>query len=146
MEVDAIEVHAGSDNSPTAVMHRYWGHVNSGMSDLLRPMFADDASYEDVALHKQVYGGVEIADTVIDFFRKIPCQFEIENVVDDGREFAAQWICSGVHSAAVLGLPAATHKPFRFRGVSVGLIEDGRIKRKSDYWSLATMLEQIQPS
>jgi len=130
-------------SSPAAIMRRYWGHVSAGETDKLAVFFAEDAHFEDVALGHASEGRDHIAGVLKAFFDVMPCTFEVENIVEDGQQFAAQWIVSGKHTAQIMKFPAPTGKPFRYRGVSVGLIENGVIKRKADYWNFSTLMEQI---
>jgi steroid delta-isomerase-like uncharacterized protein len=132
-----------SGNSAAAIMRRYWGHVSAGETAALAAFFAEDAYFEDVALGHSYTGRDHIAAILTKFFGVMPCRFEVENIIEQGDEFAAQWIVSGNHTAEILKFPAPTGKPFRYRGVSVGTVENGLIKRKSDYWDFSTLLAQI---
>jgi ketosteroid isomerase-like protein len=41
------------------------------------------------------------------------------------------------------GLPAATGKQVEVRGASILEFADGKIRRCSDYWDMATFLKQL---
>jgi SnoaL-like polyketide cyclase len=49
----------------------------------------------------------------------------------------------GTNTGEGAGLPP-TNKPFRIRGVSVGILDSsGKIKHNRDYWNLAAYLMQV---
>ncbi len=49
---------------------------------------------------------------------------------------------TGTQTGDMPGLPA-TDRSFSIRGASVGELAGDKIKRKSDYWSLASLLQQL---
>jgi steroid delta-isomerase-like uncharacterized protein len=130
-------------NSAAAIMRQYWAHVSAGETAALASFFAEDAYFEDVALGHSYNGRDHIAGILTKFFGVMPCRFEVENIIEQGDQFAAQWTVSGNHTAEILKFPAPTGKSFRYRGVSFGVVKDGLIRRKSDYWDFSTLLAQI---
>jgi steroid delta-isomerase-like uncharacterized protein len=60
-----------------------------------------------------------------------------------GDQYALEWEMVGTNTGEAAGMPA-TNKPFRIRGVSVGILDaDGKIKHNRDYWNLADYLMQV---
>lgn len=53
-----------------------------------------------------------------------------------------EWIMRGTHTGDLPGLPA-TGKGVSVRGSSIIELQDGKIRRCSDYWDMATLLRQI---
>ena len=55
---------------------------------------------------------------------------------------AGEWTLSGTQRGDMPGIPA-TGKQFSVRGVSILELEDGKIRRCSDYWDMAEFLKQL---
>jgi steroid delta-isomerase-like uncharacterized protein len=68
--------------------------------------------------------------------------FEITNLLVADDWYTREWIMTGVHTGDMPGLPA-TGKPFRLLGAGVGQVRDGQIVQLTEYWNLASVLEQV---
>jgi steroid delta-isomerase-like uncharacterized protein len=68
-------------------------------------------------------------------------KFALTSQFSAGDWAAMEWTWTGTH-AALPGMPATT-KPFRVRGATIIELRDGKIKRNTDYWDLATLLKQV---
>ena len=60
-----------------------------------------------------------------------------------GSAYAVEWVMSGTNDGPLRGQPA-TGRPYRVRGVSVGMLSaEGLIAENRDYWNMADMLAQL---
>lgn len=117
-----------------------WSQHDTGKVDLA---FASDAVYEDVALGEVHRGRTEIKAWIQENFDAAP-DFKVEftRAFSAGDQAVCEWVMSGTHTGDYADLPA-TGKSFSVRGVSVFLVEDGRIKRWTDYYDMYTFLAQL---
>ena len=102
-----------------------------------------DATYTDVALGETHTGRQDIAGWINSMVDHLSTDYRFEPgfVVATDRAYALEWVMKGTNDRGEQ-LPA-TGKPFAIRGVSVGELEDGKIKRNTDYWSLGEFLMQV---
>ena len=105
--------------------------------------FTEDCVYEDVALSAVNTGKQQLEAFLRVTFTATP-DFRIEPkaVFAAGDRAASEWIMSGTQTGPFPGIPA-TKKKFSVRGVSLMELEQGKIRRNTDYWSLATLLQQV---
>jgi steroid delta-isomerase-like uncharacterized protein len=111
--------------------------------DRVLSLCADDCVYEDVTMAAVNRGKGELkafAGAVLaafpDFKMKLTSGFTA------GTWAGAEWTISGTHKGDLPGMPA-TGKTFIVRGASICELEEGKIKRNSDYWDMVTFLKQI---
>jgi len=109
----------------------------------LLSLYTDDCVYEDVAMGKVNHGKEELRDFYSGTFAAFP-DFKVESksFFVSGDWVGSEWVMSGTHKGDLPGMPA-TGKSFSVRGASVLELKGGKIKRSSDYWSLADFLRQI---
>ena len=67
---------------------------------------------------------------------------EVTNLLVSGDSYAKEWVMTGVHSGDLPGLPA-TGRSFRIVGAGVGRLRDGKIFEVTEYWNLASFLQQV---
>lgn len=105
--------------------------------------FTEDCVYEDVALDAVNTGKQELEAFLRATFAAIP-DFRIEPkaAFAAGTQVANEWVMSGTQTGPFPGIPA-TNKWFSVRGASIMEVEQGRIRRNTDYWNLATLLQQV---
>lgn len=105
--------------------------------------FTDDCSYEDVALGIVNRGKEQLRAFADGTFAAFP-DFAIEprSSFAAGGWTATEWVMSGTHRGDLPGLPA-TGKRFSVRGASIMELEEGKIRRNSDYWDMAAFLKQV---
>ena len=105
--------------------------------------FTEDCVYEDVALGAVNTGKQELEAFLRATFAAIP-DFHIEPkaAFAAGPHRANEWVMSGTQSGPFPGIPA-TNKWFSVRGASIMEMEQDRIRRNTDYWSLAALLQQV---
>src|SRR5439155_7576257 len=69
-------------------------------------------------------------------------RMECVSTFQDGDLYAAEWDFTGTHDRGTDAMPASG-KRYNVRGVSVGTLENGKIKENRDYYSLLVMLQQV---
>ena len=129
----------GTDNS----QNDYAAAWNSHDTEKMVSFFTDDSVYEDLGIGKIKRGKEELRAFINGFFATFPDHnFEVKSSFISGDWYCAEWVWSGTHKGDIPGLPA-TGKRFSIRGVSVGELKEGKIKRNSDYYNLMDFLKQI---
>jgi len=117
--------------------------LNSHDVDKILSFFTDDCVYEDVAVGVVNHGKQELKAFVTSWYVwSRDLKFERKSFFSAGDWAATEWIMSGTHTGDLLGIPA-TNKRFSLRGASVIEMRTGRISRNSDYWNLASGLQQV---
>ena len=117
--------------------------VNSRDMEKFLSFYTDDCVYEDLAVGKVNRGKDELRSFYSDSFRMAPdLKFEEKITFTSGDWAAAEWVMTGTHSGSTPEMPA-TGKRFSVRGASVMQIRDGKISRESDYWNMASLLQQV---
>lgn len=117
--------------------------LNSRDIEKFLSFYTDDCVYEDVAVGKVNHGKDELRNFYSDFFRMAPdVKFEEKIAIRSGDWLATEWVMTGTHSGSTPEIPA-TGKRFSIRGASIMQIRDGKISRESDYWNMASFLQQL---
>ena len=99
--------------------------------------FTDDAVYEDVALGEVHRGKAAIKAFAKGTFEILPgYALKPRSLVVGKGSAAVEWVMSGTFRE--------TGKSFSVRGVSVMQLENGKIRRNSDYWNMAEFQRQIE--
>ncbi len=81
----------------------------------------DDITHEDVALGRRASGRSAFERFVRASFANEPdARFELVSFVEDGDDFAAEWIM----------------QPMGVRGASIGATRDGEVCAQRDYWNI----------
>lgn len=121
----------------------YYAAWNSHDGERVASFMTPDATYADVALGESHTGQADIAawiNTMVDEF-STDYSFESVFVIANDSAYALEWVMRGTNDRGK-AFPA-TGKPFVVHGASVGELEGGKIKRNTDYWSLAEFLMQV---
>jgi len=125
------------------MLEDYLAAWNSHDVEKIASFFTDDCVYEDVAMGAVNRGKEQVKAFVSGTFTAFP-DFKLERtssfVAGDWR--GAEWIMSGTHTGDIPGLPV-TGKSFSTRGASITELHEGKIRRNSDYWNLASFLQQL---
>jgi len=105
--------------------------------------FTEDCVFEDMALQDRFEGHEGLRQFAAAVFAAAP-DFEWipTRTFADGASVCTEWRMSGTHRGDFPGMPA-TGKRFDVLGVAVDEVSAGRIRLHRDYWSLATMLQQV---
>jgi len=107
------------------------------------PLFTDDCVYEDLALGRVCHGKEE-AKAFFDETLVFSADFKIElkSAFVAGDWMGSEWIMSGTHTGDVPAMKA-TGKKFSIRGASILELRKGKISRNTDYWNMASFLQQV---
>lgn len=105
--------------------------------------FAEDCVYEDMALGTLNRGKPELKAFVQATLAAIP-DFTIEpkSVFATVDRLASEWIMTGTQTGDFPGLPA-TGKSFSVPVASIMEFQNGKIRRNTDYWNLASFQQQV---
>ena len=123
---------------------RYLDAWNSHDGGQVGAFMAEDVTYDDLA-QSAVYQGRDAVRAYVEQTHAFSSdyRFELLTAQADGRRYAIEWEMLGTNTGASGGFPA-TGKPYRFRGASIGVLDDdGSIASNSDYWNLAAYLVQV---
>jgi steroid delta-isomerase-like uncharacterized protein len=106
-------------------------------------LFTEDCLFEDVTFAVVTRGKEQLRGFATGAFAAIPdIRFELTGRVAAGEQAAIEWVMAGTHTGDFPGLPA-TGKPFSVRGSTILELENGKIRRESDYWDAATFMKQV---
>ncbi len=124
-------------------MREYLAAWNAHDAGRVASYFTEDASYEDVALGMISRGKQQIREFADSNFRAFTdVKYELVSLVIAGDRAACEWVMSGTHDGGSPRLPA-TGKPFSIRGASAIEFAGDKIRRNSDYWNFASLLQQV---
>src|SRR5919199_858423 len=105
--------------------------------------FTPDAVYTDYALGESHHGHDDIKaflDSMEANFSS-DYRFELLTSVADEAAYAYEWIVRGTHDRGSEQMPASG-KPLEIHGVSIGTLQQGKIREHRDYWNLTEFLTQ----
>ena len=106
-------------------------------------LFTDDCIYEDVPTGAVNIGKVALRKFAEFFFSVAPdFKVELSKRFENDRWATGEWTMSGTQKGDMPNLPA-TGKPFSIRGATIIELDNGRIRRCSDYWDMAAFLRQL---
>lgn len=109
-------------------------------------IFTDDATYEDVASARIQRGKEAIKQLMRNTFGWAP-DFRVQmtslTVGDDAA--ATEWTSEGIQTGALDDVPASGNS-FHLRGASILKFRDGKIAGVTDYYDMATFLQQLDSS
>jgi steroid delta-isomerase-like uncharacterized protein len=112
--------------------------------DRVLRLFIDDCIYEDVPTGSVNVGKDALRDFAEFFFAIAPdLKVELSSRLEAERWAVGEWKMSGTQQGDMPNLPA-THKPFSIRGVSILELQDGKIRRCTDYWDMSAFLKQLR--
>jgi steroid delta-isomerase-like uncharacterized protein len=121
----------------------YLAAWNSHDVEKIASFYTDDCVYEDVAMGVVNRGKEELKAFVRFSFAAFPdLKFERKPIFSAGDWSAREWVMSGTHTGDIPGLPT-TGKSFSIRGASISELHEGKIRQNTDYWNLASFLQQI---
>lgn len=141
---------AGENKVGTEQLLEDWAKYWSSPNDIERllSLFTDDCVYEDVTFGAVNHGKEELRTFAKGVFAAFP-DFKIKNTASfvAGNWAGIEWVFTGTHKGDLPGMPA-TNKSVSIRGATILELQEGKIKRNSDYWDLATFMKQtgLMPS
>ena len=114
-------------------------HWSAHDTERLLTLFTADVLYEDVPMGATSHGIAELRTFANEVFSRFPnIEFDLRSSVSDGAsKGAAEWVMRGMRELRGAGTLVAV------RGVSVFEFADGKIRRCSDYWDMASYLDQL---
>ncbi len=130
----------GTSHRNETIAKKYVEAWNNYDSVKVASLFADNFKYEDIAFNMQVSG---TRDTLIRFVHStisaIPdAHMEIASIIANDSMAVVEWIWKG--TVPKVWFPNdSTTKKFTARGVSVMEIQDGLIKRNTDYYNAGSI-------
>jgi steroid delta-isomerase-like uncharacterized protein len=147
LALSAVGCQQGPPSSPTAeaeyLVQELFAAWNEHEPERLDLIFTDGGVYEDVAAGKVFTGHDEIKGYLNSVFAWAPdFTVSLDLLAVAGGTVAVEWTMEGTQTGPMGAIPA-TGKRFSVRGVSVIQLEDGRIRRNSDYYDGATFFRQI---
>lgn len=111
--------------------------------DRLLSSYTETVSYEDPGMGLALKGKEQVRGFAQSFFDAFPdLKAEIVSTVVSGDRAASEWRFSGTQVRDLPGIPAA-NKRMDVLGASIYEFENGKIKRKVDYWDVATAMRQL---
>jgi steroid delta-isomerase-like uncharacterized protein len=108
--------------------------------------FADEGTYDDLTLGKHWEGPEGIAGFVRESESEFSSdyRFELRSATETSGGYFVEWTLKGTHDRTSRQPPLpATGRPYEILGVSVGELEDGKIKANRDYWNALSFLTQV---
>jgi steroid delta-isomerase-like uncharacterized protein len=121
----------------------YQAGWNNEDADAIVATLTEDVYFEDVTLADVHQGRDAVHGFALHTFTTIPgAKLELVSYVDNGEEWASQWILRGKGMAANAGMPPSD-KPWEVRGASVGKLAGGLISESHDYWNMVALLVQL---
>ena len=127
------------------LLKEYYLAWNSHDAEKVSSFFTDDCVHEDVAVGAIFRGKNELKTGISPLFAAFPdFKLELKSILRDASRLAHERVISGTQAGALsgLGIPT-TGKSFSIRGASITELRDGKMSRNTDYWNLATMLQQL---
>jgi steroid delta-isomerase-like uncharacterized protein len=102
-----------------------------------------DAIHEDIAQGFRGQGPAQIKDFMRAMIEGQPdLNWRLTTVVDAGPAVAAEWTWTSTYTGDSPSGPVV-RKRISARGASIAVIENGRIKRFSDYYDLASAFREV---
>jgi steroid delta-isomerase-like uncharacterized protein len=126
------------------MMNDYLEATNAHDVEKILTFFTDDAVYECTPVGMVSRGKKEIKDFLSSMFVDFPdFKLEMKLGFNAGERGAGEWVMSGTfaHSSNP-GMPA-TGKSFSVRGATITEFSGGKISRNTNYWNLASFLQQV---
>jgi steroid delta-isomerase-like uncharacterized protein len=121
-----------------------WSSSANNDPERVLALFTDDGMYEDVTTGVVVRGKEELRRYLIGAFATIPdFTFGVLRRFASGPWAAIEWTMSGTNRGDWAGMPATDRRFALVRGTSILELEDGKIRRQSDYWDAATVMKQV---
>ncbi len=132
------EAKARAPKSGKALLEAYvsaWNHHDFAAFDTL---LAEDAVHEDIALGFRGQGAAQVKEFMRGIIQSEPdFDWRLTTMVDAGSTVAAEWTWTGTYTGDSPTGPVV-RKKISGRGASIVLIENGRIKRFTDYYDTAS--------
>ncbi|HEY6595129.1 MAG TPA: ester cyclase [Asanoa sp.] len=121
-----------------------WSSSDSSDPERVLALFVDNCVFEDVTFGVVVRGREELLSFVNGAFAAVPdFKYGIRSGFATGQWAIIEWVMSGTHRGDFPGIPATGKRFSSVRGSTILELDDGRIRRESDYWDGATLMKQV---
>ncbi|HET8924519.1 MAG TPA: ester cyclase [Candidatus Acidoferrum sp.] len=125
--------------SGKALLEAYVSAWNKRDFAALDKLLAPDAVHEDLARPSRDVGPAQIKQFMRTMIETQPdLNWHLTSIVDGGSVVAAEWVWTGTVTGESPVRPIAPRR-ISGRGASVAVIENGRIKRFSNYYDFASV-------
>lgn len=115
------------------VFYDFVAAIASHDAEKIALCFTEDCFYEDMALGEVMRGREAVKAGYSDLFASIPdFKVEISLLFIAGYQVGSEWIMTGT---------SPTGKSFSNRGASISELEEGKIKRNTDYYDPSSFLQ-----
>ena len=123
----------------------YMAAWNSHDWNKVAAFFTDDCVYEDAAVDRVCHGKQELKafGDELKVFRADGPIFELKSAFVSGDWMVSEWVMSDTYAGGIPGLEAAVGKKYSIRGASISELHKGKISRNTDYWNMASFLQQL---
>lgn len=113
-------------------------------AEKLLAILTDDCVYEDVTFGVVTQGKNEVRGFVNGALAAVPdFRMELKKRFVTETFGGAEWTMSGTHKGDFPGMPATGKAFSSIRGASIIELQNGRIRRVSDYWDAASFMKQV---
>jgi steroid delta-isomerase-like uncharacterized protein len=141
-----IDFKMATTNNNDNLLNQITEAENSHDVEKLIALVTDDVVIEDVPFvpFGMVMKGKDGVRQGYAFFFEAAPDYKIEpkSWVTRDKSFASEWVLTATQKGDFPGIPASG-KRFSIRGCSFGEFENGKLKRKSDYWDYASLKNQL---
>jgi steroid delta-isomerase-like uncharacterized protein len=123
-----------ASQSPKAVLQAYIAAWNRHDFAAFDALLAPDGIHEDIAAGFRGEGPAQVKAFMRDMLKGQPdLEWKVTSIIQSGPLVAAEWTWTSTFTGDSPGGPVVA-KRISGRGASVAVIENGRIKRFSDYY------------
>ncbi len=131
-------------NDTEKMMMGYLAAMNAHDLDKMLTFFTDDAVYDCTPRGIVSKGKEEIKDFFSNTFTSFPdFKIEMKSGFNAGDRGAGEWVMSGTFAKSDTPAMPATGKKFSVRGAGITEFKGGKISRSTNYWNLASFLQQV---
>jgi steroid delta-isomerase-like uncharacterized protein len=117
----------------TRVIRDLIAAISSHDVEKIASCFTEDCFYEDVAQGGVMRGREAVKAGYSDFFADIPdFKLELESLFISGNWAGSEWVMTGTPT---------TGESFSTRGASISELEEGKVKRNTDYYDPSSLLQ-----
>ena len=127
-----------------AVVERWWQELwNRGDLAVAAQIIAPSFTNHDPS-SPWVPPGIDGSKALVSGYRTVfpDLHFTIEREVIAGDTVASHWRCRGTHRGELMGI-APTGRVVDIEGISILLLEDGRISHQTTIWDALGMMRQL---
>jgi steroid delta-isomerase-like uncharacterized protein len=129
--------------SGKAVLEAYVSAWNRHDSAALDKLLTPDAVHEDIAWPSRDEGPAQIKKFMQEIIALEPdFEWRLTNIIDSGSAVAAEWTWTATYTGDCPTIGHVVGMHASGRGASVAVIENGRIKRFTDYYDFASFCRE----